>query len=204
MVTFWESRLTRVISALLLVCMAAMNVPAAAITTEKPPVEALKQIEYEYYFRGRYDDAINALQTFLARTDLSRELQVSAREFLAASYILSGNPDKGKEQFLRLLTDEEPYAGPDPSRFKAEVVEAFDSTRDAYAAVKLRSPPVGGDAGSAAVATQTSKPIYKKWWFYVGLVAVLVVVAAATSPPEEEAEAPAAPTGTVSVGVRLR
>lgn len=204
MVTFWNSRLNRVISAMLLLCMAAMNVPAAAITTEKPPEDALKQIEYEYYFRGKYDDAIPALQTFLARTDLSRELQVSAREFLAASYILAGDPDKGKDQFLRLLNEDELYAGPDPSRFKTEVVEAFDSTRDAYAAVKLRTPPAGGDAGSAAVATETSKPIYKKWWFYVGLVAALIVIAAATSPAEEEADLPEAPTGTVSVGVRLR
>jgi hypothetical protein len=204
MVTFWNSRLNRMISALLLVCMAAINVPAAAITTEKAPEDALKQIEYEYYFRGKYDGAITALQTFLARTDLSRELQVSAREFLAASYILSGKTDKGKEQFLRLLNDDERYAGPDPSRFKTEVVEAFDSTRDAYAAVKLRSAPAGGDGTLADVATETSKPVYKKWWFYVGLVAALVVIAAVTSPAEEEAEEPLAPTGTVSVGVRLR
>jgi hypothetical protein len=102
------------------------------------------------------------------------------------------------------LTDDEKYTGPDPAKFKAEVVEAFDSTRDAYVAVKLRTPPPGGGDAAGAVATQTSKPIYKKWWFYVGLAAAVLVIAAAASPQEEEPETPAGPTGTVTVGVRVR
>jgi hypothetical protein len=204
MATFANSSWTKTISAVLLVCMAALHTPAAAITAEKSPQDALKQIQYKYYFRGQYKDAISALQTFLARTDLPRETAVSAREFLAASYVLSGQPDQGKDQFLRLLTDDEKYTGPDPAKFKAEVVEAFDSTRDAYVAVKLRTPPPGGGDAAGAVATQTSKPIYKKWWFYVGLAAAVLVIAAAASPQEEEPETPAGPTGTVTVGVRVR
>jgi tetratricopeptide (TPR) repeat protein len=186
--------------------MGALQVPAAAITADKPPQEALKQIEYKYYFRGQYQSAISALQTFLARTDISREQAVSAREYLAASYVLSGRTDKGKEQFLRLLTDDERYKGPDPTRFKAEVVEAFDSTRDAYMAVKLRTAP-SGDAEPGVTAsgeTGSSKPLYKKWWFYVGLAAVAVVAVAAASPKDEETAAPPQPTGTVTVGVRVR
>jgi len=206
MTSFANSSMTKIISAVLAVCMLALHAPAAAITAEKSPDEALKQIQYQYYFRGQYNEAIGALQTFLARTDLARDQAVSAREFLAASYVLSGKTDKGKEQFLRLLTEDERYTGPDPARFKQEVVAAFDSTRDAYAAVKLRTPPQGtGDTGNAgAVASETSKPIYKKWWFYVGLAAVVVLAAAAAAPKEDEAEVPSGPTGTVTVGVRVQ
>ena len=54
-------------------------------------------------------------------------------------------------------------------------------------------------------AAEPSKPIYKKWWFYVGLAAVVLVVAAAASPQEEdEPQGPPSPTGTVTVGVRVR
>ena len=206
MTSFANSSMTKIISAVLAVCMLALHAPAAAITAEKSPEEALKQIQYKYYFRGQYNEAVGALQTFLARTDLAPEQAVSAREFLAASYVLSGQTDKGKEQFLHLLTEDEKYTGPDPTRFKQEVVAAFDSTRDAYAAVKLRTPPQGtGETGNAgAVASETSKPIYKKWWFYVGLAAVVVLAAAAAAPKEEEAEAPSGPTGTVTVGVRVQ
>lgn len=207
MTTFADSAWNRVICWLLAICMLALNTPAAAIKAEKEPEEALKQIQYQYYFRGKYQEAVGALQTFLARTDLTREQALSAREFLAASYVLSGQPDKGKDQFLQMLTEDEGYPGPDPTRFKQEVVEAFDSTRDAYVAVKLRTPPpdAGAAGGADAVAAETSTPIYKKWWFYAGLAAVLLAVAAATSPPEEDPDAgPAGPTGTVTVGVRLR
>ena len=204
MATFANSSWTKTISAVLLVCMAALHTPAAAITAEKSPEDALKQIQYKHYFRGQYEDAISALQTFLTRTDLPRETAVSAREFLAASYVLSGQSDQGKDQFLRLLTNDEKYTGPDPTKFQAEVVEAFDSTRDAYLAVKLRTPPPGGGDAAGAVATETSKPIYKKWWFYVGLAAAVLVIAAAASPQEEEPETTPGPTGTVTVGVRVR
>jgi hypothetical protein len=206
MTTFANSPAIKIISAVLSVCMLALHAPAGAITAEKAPDEALKQIQYKYYFRGQYQEAISSLQTFLARTDLTREQAVSAREFLAASYVLSGQSEKGKEQFLQLLTEVEQYTGPDPTRFKQEVVDAFDSTRDAYLAVKLRTPSHGpGGTGDAnAVAAGDSKPIYKKWWFYVGLAAVVLVAAAAASPKEDESDTTSGPTGTVTVGVQVR
>ena len=206
MASFAHTSWTKTISMLLIVCMVALHTPAAAITAEKSPEEALKQIQYKYYFRGKYEEAIDALKTFLARTNLPHETAVSAREFLAASYVLSGQPEQGKDQFLRLLTENEKYDGPDPTQFKAEVVEAFESTRDAYVAVKLRTPGAGGGgaAGDQALASQSSKPIYKKWWFYVGLAAAAVVIAAAASPKDEEAAPEPQPTGTVTVGVRVR
>jgi tetratricopeptide (TPR) repeat protein len=202
----FHSRVTKCFSAILVICIAALHVPVAAITPQKGAAEELKQIQYKYYFRGRYDEAIDALQTFLTRSDVPKSVEVSAREFLAASYILSGNTDKGKDQFLRLLNEDESYAGPDPTTFKAEVVEAFTTTRDALASVKLRTAPDtgGGEVASGATTGEQSKPVYKKWWFYVGLAAALVVLAAATSQQGEEPETPPAPTGTVTVGVQVR
>jgi hypothetical protein len=203
--TFLDFAFTKLVSVVLVVCIAALHVPALALTPKDSPEEALKKIQYEHYFRGKYVEAIGALQTFLARPDLPRNLEVSAREFLAASYILSGTPDKGKDQFLRLLNDDEQYAGPDPSMFKAEVMDAFTSTRDALASVKMRSAPeTGADDYAAGSSPDPSKPIYKKWWFYAGLALVAVVVAAAAAPKEEEPDAPALPAGTVTVGVRIR
>lgn len=205
--TFMRSSFTKSISVLLILSISAFHVPAEALTPKKSPQEDLKQIQYEYYFRGKYSQAINALHTFLKRDDLDRDLDVSAREYLAASYILSGDRDRGKNQFLHLLNEYEHYAGPDPAIFKPEVVDAFSTTRDALASVKLRSAPDTGAADGTAQAAneETSKPIYKKWWLYVGLAAALVVVAAATSPKEEDPpEGPAQPTGTVTVGVQIR
>ena len=205
MLRFIESSITKSVSAVLILCMVALNVPVAAFAEKDSPADDLKQIQYKYYSRGKYAEAVDVFKTFLARTDLPPDVAVSAREFLAASYILSGQNDKGKEQFLRLLNDDERYAGPDPSVFKAEVVEVFETTRDALASVKLRSAPDSNEAGPVATAEEPSKPMYKKWWFYVGLVAALVVVAAIASPQEEdEPDQPPAPTGTVTVGVIVR
>jgi hypothetical protein len=204
MKTFVDSSITKVVSTLLVVCLVALHVPAAALVDDSPS-DDLKTIQYKYYYRGQYKEAVDALKTFLARTDLTRDVEVSAREFLAASYILSGQSDKGKEQFLRLLNEDDQYTGPDTTVFKAEVVDAFETTRDALASVKLRTAPDTGEEGVATAAAEPSKPIYKKWWFYVGLAAVVLVVAAAASPQEEdEPQGPPAPTGTVTVGVRVR
>jgi len=204
--TLFHSSINKAFSVLLVVCIMALHVPVSALTPQKAPAEELKQIQYKYYFRGKYEEAIDALQTFLSRSDVPGDVERSAREYLAASYILSGKSDKGKDQFLRLLNEDERYAGPDPATFKAEVVEAFTSTRDALASVKLRTAPDSGgsDVSSATHAEEPSKPIYKKWWFYAGLAAALLIVAAATSEKEEEPQEPPAPTGTVSVGVRVR
>jgi hypothetical protein len=209
MTTFLKSRLTKAVAVLLVLCLTAAHLPAPvhALTPDKTPSEELKQIQYKYYFRGKYPEAVDALNTFLERKDLTRGIETAAREFLAASYILSGRPDKGKDQYLQMLNDDESYTGPDPSTFKAEVVEAFTSTRDTFMAVKLRTAPDtgGGDVASSTPVESESKPIYKKWWFYVGLAAALVVVGAAAAPKEEEGEpVPPAPTGTVTVGVRVQ
>jgi len=205
MTMFLGSFATKAVSVLLILCIVALHAPAAAIGGDKSPEDALKQIQNKYYYRGKYTEAIDALRTFLARTDLSKNIAVSAREYLAASYILSGRSDAGKDQFLHLLNEDESYTGPDPSKFKAEVVEAFDSTRDALASVKLRTAPASGDdVASGNAASDSGKPIYKKWWFYVGLAAVVLLVAAAASAEETPEEGEPAPTGSVTVGVTVR
>ncbi|MCK4776376.1 MAG: hypothetical protein KAT30_16385, partial [Candidatus Krumholzibacteria bacterium] len=130
MTAFINSSLTRLVAAALIVCIVAVYIPAPVFAGEKSAAEDLKQIQYKYYFRGEYAGTIDVLKIFLARTDVPAGVEVSAREFLAASYILSGSADKGKDQFLRLLNDDESYAGPDPAIFKAEVLDAFVTTRD--------------------------------------------------------------------------
>jgi hypothetical protein len=206
MAVFLHSSLTRLVAAVLIVCIVAVYIPAPLFAGEKSAAEDLKQIQNKYYFRGKYTETIDVLKIFLARTDVPADVEVSAREFLAASYILSGSADMGKDQFLRLLNENERYAGPDPAIFRTEVVDAYVITRDTLAAVKLRTAPdtENDEDRPLTAASDTSKPVYKKWWFYAGLAAVLVVVAAAASPKEEETPEPSAPTGTVSVGVRIQ
>lgn len=207
MTTFLNARFTRPVAVWVIACLAWLHVPVAAFASDEAPAEELKHIQYEYYFRGKYSDAVDALQSFLERKDLPRDVEVSAREYLAASYVLSGRTDKGKDQFLYLLNADVGYKGPDPSTFKVEVVEAFESTRDTFLAVKLRTAPDrgGSDIASNAAAGEQSTPVYKKWWFYVGLAAAFVLVAAAAAPQEEDGPAdPPAPTGTVTVGVLVQ
>jgi ABC-type cobalt transport system substrate-binding protein len=206
MTMFLGSYLTKAVSALLIVCVAALHLPATALGADDQAEEALKKIQYKYYFRGQYEQAIGELQTLLARTDLPQNVEVPAREFLAASYVLTGKTEKGSEQFLHLLNEHEGYSGPNPAKFKAEVVQVYVSTRDALAAVKLRTPEASGGGGAAGQSASTSsKPIYKKWWFYVGLAAVALVVVGATTSQEDEGEpTPPTPTGTITVGVTVQ
>jgi len=172
------------------------------------PADDLKQIEYQYYFRGKYPEAIEALQTFLARVDVTGEVALRAREFLAASNILSGEPIAGKDVFTRVIMADPSYAGPDPAVFKPEVIDVYAAARAEYASLALKSAPAPADSLAAApsgtdlATTADGKPIYKKWWFYAGaaaLVGVAVGVAAAggndTAPP---------PSGTIAVGVNVQ
>jgi hypothetical protein len=204
--TFAHSSAARLVAAVVIVCVSAVNIPVAVVAGADPAGEDLREIQYKYYFRGKYGEAIGALTTFLARTDVKGEVAVSAREFLAASLVLSGNRSGGRDQFLRLLNENENYPGPDPAVFKTEVVDAFADTRDTWIALKLRTAPdtTGDDREPAAVTTVTPRPIYKKWWFYAGLAAAAAVAVVALAPGEEDPPAPAAPTGTVSVGVRIQ
>jgi hypothetical protein len=193
---------------LLIVMMASMlALPRASVAADA--AQDLKQIEYSYYFRGRYQQAIQALQTYLARIDLTAQDTLRAREVLAASYVLGGAPVMGKEVFLQVIISDPEYAGPDPAVFKLEVVNAYAEARAEYAARMLKTVPAtdpalatSGDSGGEA-AQAAGKPIYKKWWFYAGAAAVALAVGAATAGGGDETGA-AASTGTVVVGVRIQ
>ena len=206
MTTFFSRPATGTISVVVLTCLVLLQVAALSTGARAQASDDLKKIQYKYYFRGRYVEAIEALRTFLARTDLGENEIVQAREFLAASYILSGAADLGREQFLKLLNANEAYEGPDPAVFKAEVVDVYAAARDDLAAARLRTPPAGDPVVPvpAEPEPESSKPIYKKWWFYAGLAAAVLVVGAATAKDEETEPTPAAPTGTVSIGVQVR
>jgi hypothetical protein len=176
------------------------------------PAADLKQIEYSYYFRGKYPQAIDALQTFLARVDVNGPVAVRANEFMAASHVLAGAPQSGKDVFAKLIAADPSYAGPDATVFKPEVVDVYAQARSDYAALSIKSPalaaadttqaPVGSGAQPAATHA-TSKPIYKKWWFYAGAAAVVGAVAMAAGSGGGGDEAPA-PGGTITVGVNVK
>ncbi len=170
----------------------------------------LKQIEYRYYFRGRYQQAIESLQTFLARVDLTPADETRAREVLAASYVLGGAPAMGKEVFTQMIVAHPDYPGPDPTVFKLEVVNTYAEARSDYAALTIKTAPrqdalaQNGASGADAALQPEGKPIYKKWWFYAGAAALLLVAGAAAGGSGGDNPAPSASTGTVVVGVRVQ
>ena len=177
-------------------------------------VEDLKQIEYKYYFRGKYQQAIESLKTFLARVDLTESETTRAREVLAASYVLGGAPAMGKQVFAELIASNPAYPGPHPSVFEMEVVNEYALARSEYASTMLmNAPQVAGedsatksddDQGAAAIPSnaavaEAGKPIYKKWWFYAGAAALIAGIGVAAGGGDDGSPPPA--SGGVSVGV---
>lgn len=194
-----------------LISIVSMLLTLAAPALAGDPSDDLKQIEYKYYFRGKYPQAIDALQTFLARVDVKGPVAVRANEFLAASHVLAGSPRTGQSVFAKLLASDPNYPGPDVSVFKPDVVDVYRQARAEYAAQTIKAPavaaadstvvPLASNTPSSATPA-TSKPIYKKWWFYAGAVAVVGAVAlAAGGGGGDEA---ASPRGTISVGVNVK
>jgi len=174
------------------------------------PTEDLKQIEYKYYFRGKYQQAIEALQTYLARVDLPSADALRAREVLAASYVLGGASAVGQQIFAGMISANPKYKGPDPNVFKLEVVDAYAKARSDYAAMALASPPPlatddnfgAGTAPSQATVAEAGKPIYKKWWFYAGAAALIAVVGVAAGGGGDD-EGDRGDSGGVTVGVTV-
>ena len=194
-----------------LVSVVAMLLTLAAPAFAGDPAADLKQIEYTYYFRGKYPQAIDALQTFLARVDVNGAVAVRANEFLAASHVLAGSPQTGKGVFAKLITSDPNYPGPDVALFKADVVDVYRQARADYAAQTIKAPAVAAaDSSQVPVASGTpssaapaaSKPIYKKWWFYAGAAAVVGAVALAAGGGGGDEDA--SPRGTISVGVNVK
>lgn len=205
----------RTTSILLIVTLLASSVAAPfQSAVAGTPVEDLKQIEYKYYFRGKYQQAIESLQTYLARVDLTETDALRAREVLAASYVLGGAPAMGKQMFSEMILKNPAYPGPDPNVFKLEVVDAYALARSEYASATLMnaSPSAGEtsgdrDEGAAAVPTDAAiaeggKPIYKKWWFYAGAAALLLGAGVAAG-GGDDGGSPPPPTGGVTVGVTV-
>ncbi|MDH3197120.1 MAG: hypothetical protein OEO21_02665 [Candidatus Krumholzibacteria bacterium] len=187
--------------ALLVVQLGAGAIPCAAGS----PADDLKQIQYKHYFRGKYTEAIAALEKYLTRKDLSAQDARNAREFLAASHVLSGASERGSEIFLQLLIEAPDYTGPDPTVFREEVVVAYRDARDAYAESRIKAAPKteqDEQAAPALASTEGGKPIYKQWWLYAGIATALLVAGALAA---EKGDDPAPrDTGTVSVGVTVR
>lgn len=174
------------------------------------PGDDLKQIEYKYYFRGKYQQAIESLQTFLARVDLTEPDVIRAREVLAASYVLGGAPAMGKQVFAKMIAKNPGYAGPAPTVFKSEVVDEYALARSEYASVALMNAPPSASTqddpgGTAAVLSDagahSGKPIYKQWWLYAGAAALLLVAGMAVD--GDDGGSPFPESGGVTVGVTV-
>ena len=139
-VTDIQKATASVLIAVMLVSVVAPGVARAGVAADD-----LKQIEYKYYFRGKYQQTIEALQIFLARVDLTVTDATRAREFLAASYVLGGAPAMGKDVFLQMLAKDPSYVGPDPTVFKLDVMNTYGEARTEHAAMALKNAPPSGD-----------------------------------------------------------
>jgi hypothetical protein len=167
--------------------------------------DELKRIEYKLYFRGDYEKTIVELRAFLEREDLTPDQIVEAKEYLAASLILTGRSTQGKREYVDLLKMNAGYAGPDPSVFKAVVVSTFNEAKAEYAAAVINSVPPSpadavGDSANNGPPVVTGKPFYKKWWFYATMGVVLVALAGAASGADEDSPPD---RGTVTVEVQV-
>ncbi len=198
----------RFIAALLLVTLVAYVAPVE-LAFAGSPTDDLKQIEYKYYFRGKYQQAIESLQTYLARVDVPVADAQRAREVLAASYVLGGAPAMGQQMFAEMIAKNPAYPGPDPNVFKMEVVDAYAKARSDYIAVALKTVPKSDDDDDAAGVVPTEAavaaaavPIYKKWWFYAGAAALVAGVAVAAGGGGGDSPPPA-DSGGVTVGVTV-
>ena len=197
------------LSSVVLVCF--LTLQATAFLPQNAVAAAsddLKTIEYKYYFRGNYEKAITELRAFLKRKDLTSEQIVSAREYLAASLILSGATESGKEQYMELLRMDSAYAGPDPSVFKPVIISTFDDAKAEYASLVIRNVPETATADGASSSTEPvekkGKPVYKKWWFYATMAAVVLVVAGAAGSGGDTSQNTPRDTGTVTVEVGVQ
>ena len=211
-----EFNVRRITSTLLIVTLFASTVATPLAAVAGTPSDDLKQIEYKYYFRGKYQQAIESLQVFVARVDLNDADLSRAREVLAASYVLGGAPAMGQQMFAEMIAKNPAYAGPDPNVFKLEVMDAYAKARAEYAAMALQSAPASGgttdasddrDKGAAAVPSnanvaQAGKPIYKKWWFYAGAAALIAGIGVAAGGGGGDSPPPA-DSGGVTVGVTV-
>jgi hypothetical protein len=199
-----ESKTLKAVSTVVMICFLGFQATCWLPTEAFADAGSdLKKIEYKYYFRGNYAKAIAELKRFLDRKDLSDKQITEAREYLAASYIVTGSSADGKAQFLEILRADSAYKGPDPGVFKSIVVSTFDQAKSEYASAVIRTAPDTGvktGAGSKTDATATEgKPVYKKWWFYATMGVVLLAIAGAASGGGDEP--PPADTGRVTVGV---
>ena len=206
MSSFVSKRATKVVSLIVAIAFCSAQVGVMAPPDARAAAaDDLKTIKYKYYFRGSYDKAIAELRTFLERDDLTEADRVEAKEYLAASLILSGAPAEGKAQYLELLKQNGDYGGPDPSVFKPVIISAFEEAKSEYASMVIRTVPETAmpqpASDTAPAETEVSKPIYKKWWFYAGLGAALLVLAAAAGGGEGDDTGGDADTGRVTIEV---
>jgi hypothetical protein len=203
------NRIVPLVSPIVIFCLVFIQVAGLMPRAALAEVSAeLKEIEYKYYFRGKYEEAITALQAMLEARELELSEQREAREFLAASLILTGSAQAGKDQFLKILNQDGTYAGPDAGVFQPNIIAVYKEAKVEYASLviqqagEIQSASDPAETESAVAYPTEGKPIYKKWWFYTAIGVVVLVAAAAAAQEEEVPEN--WETGTVSVGVAVQ
>jgi hypothetical protein len=177
--------------------------PAAASADE---ASDLKDIEYKHYFRGNYERAIEELRSYLERENLRPAQIVEAKEYLAASLILTGKTAEGKARYVELLKMDAAYPGPDPSVFKAVIIDTYEEARAEYVSTVIRTVPEttatqSTGADKPVPVSTSSSPFYKKWWFYATMGAVALVIAGAASSADGDTTPQERGTVTVDVDV---
>ena len=207
-----EGKTMRTMSRLVLFCFLSLQVictfPSPALADA---AKDLKQIEYKYYFRGNYEEAIEAFRAFLEREDLTEAQIVEAREYLAASLILSGATEQGKLEFRKLLKMNNEYQGPAPSVFKSVIVATYDEARSEFASMVIRTVPEKAVAGVATNSqtpannvTTEGKPLYKKWWFYATMGVVFIALAGAAGGGSSDDGGGTPDTGRVTIEIQTQ
>ncbi len=203
-----QNKTLKFVSTVVIVCFLGFQVtcllPRAAFAGADSD---LKRIEYKHYFRGNYAKAIAELRQFLDRTDLKSDQIREAREFLAASLIMTGSSADGKTQFLEVLRKDSDYKGPDPGVFKPIVISTFNQAKSEYASAVIRTAPDTGVAGAAKSASDAAtpapgKPVYKKWWFYATMGVVVLAIAGAAAGGGDDP--PPADKGRITIGIEVQ
>jgi len=147
----------------------------------------------EYYEQSRFDDAIAYLNDLIVRGGLSTEDLLTAREFLARSYVKRGLSDQGKNAFKGILRDT-PSWRPDAVRVPPDETAVFEQALKEFQDEQKAQPPAPPQsqpppatppikAPPSTPATNGMEPGGKKklpWlWIGLGVVAVGGIAAAA-------------------------
>jgi hypothetical protein len=110
---------TQVIILLALALLLLACIPLAATTIHENINKAII-----LYDAGNFSDAIDVLEIVLQDTTLALEDEISARTYLAFSYVAFGQKTEAKEQFVTILKKQEGFSL-NPEFVSPKIIEVF-------------------------------------------------------------------------------